>query len=168
MRFFVGFGVGGLYCVDLPLVQEFMPTSKRGWVGGLVTCSHPDRRRPRRRAGRLHGRRPSGGCLFAIGVLPSLLVAAGAHLGAGIATLAGRRQGRYEEARKSLAWALAGRRRDPADADGADRRSGGQDQLARALQVSAQPAGLVARQCRARKPASTASRCGRRRCSCCC
>jgi putative MFS transporter len=24
MRFFVGFGVGGLYCVDLPLVQEFM------------------------------------------------------------------------------------------------------------------------------------------------
>src|SRR5258708_21130305 len=34
MRFFVGFGVGGLYCVDLPLVQEFMPTSKRGWIGG--------------------------------------------------------------------------------------------------------------------------------------
>ena len=25
MRFFVGVGVGGLYCVDLPLVQEFMP-----------------------------------------------------------------------------------------------------------------------------------------------
>ena len=25
-RFFVGFGVGGLYCVDLPLVQEFVPT----------------------------------------------------------------------------------------------------------------------------------------------
>src|SRR6202165_609807 len=38
MRFFVGVGVGGLYCVDLPLVQEFMPSSKRGWVGGLVTC----------------------------------------------------------------------------------------------------------------------------------
>ena len=38
MRFFVGTGVGGLYCVDLPLVQEFMPSSKRGWVGGLVTC----------------------------------------------------------------------------------------------------------------------------------
>ena len=34
MRFFVGVGVGGLYCVDLPLVQEFMPSSKRGWVGG--------------------------------------------------------------------------------------------------------------------------------------
>src|SRR5262249_35391860 len=41
MRFFVGFGVGGLYCVDLPLVQEFMPTSKRGWIGGLVSCLLP-------------------------------------------------------------------------------------------------------------------------------
>ncbi|HEV7543349.1 MAG TPA: MFS transporter, partial [Reyranella sp.] len=41
MRFFVGVGVGGLYCVDLPLVQEFMPTSKRGWVGGLVTAVIP-------------------------------------------------------------------------------------------------------------------------------
>ena len=37
MRFFVGFGVGGLYCVDLPLVQEFIPTSKRGFIGGVVT-----------------------------------------------------------------------------------------------------------------------------------
>src|ERR1700757_3595403 len=41
MRFFVGTGVGGLYCVDLPLVQEFMPSSKRGWIGGLVTCVIP-------------------------------------------------------------------------------------------------------------------------------
>src|SRR3984893_13684101 len=40
-RFFVGFGVGGLYVVDLPLVQEFMPTSKRGLIGGLVTCFIP-------------------------------------------------------------------------------------------------------------------------------
>src|ERR1700710_3313638 len=41
MRFFVGLGVGGLYCVDLPLVQEFMPSSKRGWGGGVVTCVIP-------------------------------------------------------------------------------------------------------------------------------
>src|ERR1700692_4234663 len=40
-RFFVGFGVGGLYCVDLPLVQEFVPSSKRGAIGGLVTCAIP-------------------------------------------------------------------------------------------------------------------------------
>src|SRR3954451_7732903 len=41
MRFFVGVGVGGLYCVDLPLVQEFVPSSKRGFVGGLVTAVIP-------------------------------------------------------------------------------------------------------------------------------
>src|ERR1700730_12769818 len=40
-RFFVGFGVGGLYCVDLPLVQEFVPASRRGFIGGLVTCFIP-------------------------------------------------------------------------------------------------------------------------------
>src|SRR6516162_8363796 len=40
-RFFVGFGVGGLYCVDLPLVQEFMPSSKRGLMGGIVTAAIP-------------------------------------------------------------------------------------------------------------------------------
>ena len=41
MRFLVGLGVGGLYCVDLPLVQEFIPASKRGWVGGLITAVIP-------------------------------------------------------------------------------------------------------------------------------
>src|SRR3984893_9502865 len=40
-RFITGFGTGGLYCVDLPLVQEFVPSSKRGTVGGLVTASVP-------------------------------------------------------------------------------------------------------------------------------
>src|SRR5215469_4458187 len=40
-RFFVGFGVGGLYCVDLPLVQEFVPTSKRGMISGIVTAFIP-------------------------------------------------------------------------------------------------------------------------------
>jgi putative MFS transporter len=53
MRFFVGVGVGGLYCVDLPLVQEFMPSSKRGWVGGLVYAA---RAATRTRASRLAGR----------------------------------------------------------------------------------------------------------------
>ena len=40
-RFLVGFGVSGLFAVDLPLVQEFVPTHKRGWVGGLVTTCLP-------------------------------------------------------------------------------------------------------------------------------
>src|SRR5580700_618464 len=40
-RFVVGVGVGGLYCVILPLVQEFVPSSKRGKVGGLITAAVP-------------------------------------------------------------------------------------------------------------------------------
>src|SRR5258708_30805838 len=40
-RFFVGFGVGGLYCVELPLVQEFMPASKRGVIGRAVPLLSP-------------------------------------------------------------------------------------------------------------------------------
>ena len=39
-RFFVGSGRGA-YAVDLPLVQEFVPSSKRGKVGGLVTACLP-------------------------------------------------------------------------------------------------------------------------------
>lgn len=104
-RFFVGFGVGGLYCVDLPLVQEFVPASKRGFVTGLVTVFIP--------IGVGIGALMAGYLtpvigwqgLFAVGVLPALL------------TLLVRiwvpesprwlvRMGRYEEARTSLAWAL--------------------------------------------------------------
>ena len=40
-RFFVGFGVAGLFTVDLPLMQEFVPTAKRGFIGGLVTSLLP-------------------------------------------------------------------------------------------------------------------------------
>jgi putative MFS transporter len=40
-RFFVGFGVSGLFAVDTTLVQEYVPESKRGWVGGLVTRCLP-------------------------------------------------------------------------------------------------------------------------------
>src|ERR1700684_4258014 len=35
----VGVGVAALIAVDLPLVQEFVPSSKRGWVGGIVTST---------------------------------------------------------------------------------------------------------------------------------
>src|SRR5438552_3717000 len=71
MRFFVGTGVGGLYCVDLPLVQEFMPSSKRGWVGGLVTCVIPLGVGLGAVMGALVG---SGEwrLLFAVGVLPGM------------------------------------------------------------------------------------------------
>ena len=73
MRFFVGFGVGGLYCVDLPLVQEFMPSSKRGWVGGLVTCVIPLGVGLGAVLGAFMGA-DQWRLLFAIGVLPALVV----------------------------------------------------------------------------------------------
>src|SRR6516165_2759400 len=40
-RFFVGFGNAGMIAVDIPLVQEFVPTYKRGWVAGLTTTLLP-------------------------------------------------------------------------------------------------------------------------------
>src|SRR5476649_1419879 len=104
MRFFVGLGVGGLYCVDLPLVQEFMPTSKRGWVGGIVTCVIPLGVGLGAVMGALVGS-DQWRLLFAVGVLPSLLVLL-VRLWVPESPRWLARQGRYAEARRSLAWAL--------------------------------------------------------------
>ncbi len=104
MRFFVGTGVGGLYCVDLPLVQEFMPSSKRGWVGGLVTCVIPLGVGLGAVLGAFMGS-DQWRLLFAIGVLPALVVLL-VRIWVPESPRWLCRQGRYEEARKSLAWAL--------------------------------------------------------------
>jgi putative MFS transporter len=104
MRFFVGFGVGGLYCVDLPLVQEFMPSSKRGWIGGLVTCVIPIGVGLGAVLGAFLGA-DQWRLLFAIGVLPALVVLL-VRLWVPESPHWLARQGRLEEARKSLAWAL--------------------------------------------------------------
>ena len=104
-RFFVGFGVGGLYCVDLPLVQEFMPASKRGFIGGLVTAFIP--------VGTMIGAVMGGYLtplvgwrgLFVLGLLPALLtLLVRAWVPESPRWLM--RMGRTEEARRSLAWAL--------------------------------------------------------------
>ena len=145
LRFFVGFGVGGLYCVDLPLVQEFMPSSKRGWIGGLVTCVIPIGVGLGAVLGAFMGA-DQWRLLFAIGVLPALVVLL-VRLWVPESPHWLARQGRLEEARKSLAWALQVDPEQPAAAP-ARRGQGGEDQLVRALQVSAQPAGVVAWQCR--------------------
>jgi len=40
-RILVGVGNAGIYTIDLPLVQEFIPAYKRGWVSALVTTMLP-------------------------------------------------------------------------------------------------------------------------------
>jgi MFS transporter, putative metabolite:H+ symporter len=104
MRFFVGFGVGGLYCVDLPLVQEFMPSRKRGWVGGLVTCVIPLGVGLGGVLGAFMGAN-EWRTLFLIGLAPALVVLL-VRLWVPESPRWLVRQGRYEEARKSLAWAM--------------------------------------------------------------
>src|SRR5262245_43844332 len=42
-RFFVGVGNAGIFTIDLPLVQEFIPAYKRGCVSPLVTTLLPGR-----------------------------------------------------------------------------------------------------------------------------
>src|SRR5689334_18077169 len=40
-RVFVGLGNAGIFTIDLPLVQEFIPAYKRGWVSALITTLLP-------------------------------------------------------------------------------------------------------------------------------
>ena len=104
-RFFVGFGNAGMIAVDIPLVQEFVPSSKRGWVSGLTTVLLP--------AGNVLGA-VSGAFLapiigwrglFLVGLTPALLVLMIRYWVPESPRYL-MRMGRYEEARKSLAWAL--------------------------------------------------------------
>ena len=104
-RFFVGFGNAGLIAVDIPLVQEFVPAYKRGWVSGLTTVLLP--------AGNLMGAL-SGAFLapiigwrglFLVGLLPAALVLMIRYwVPESPRWLL--RMGRFEEARRALAWAL--------------------------------------------------------------
>jgi putative MFS transporter len=104
-RFFVGFGNAGLIAVDIPLVQEFVPTYKRGWVAGLTTVLLP--------AGNVMGAicgaylAPKIGWrgLFLVGLTPALLVLMIRYWIPESPRFL-MRMGRLDEARKSLAWAL--------------------------------------------------------------
>jgi putative MFS transporter len=104
-RFVVGLGVGGLYVVDLPLVQEFVSTNRRGLLGGIVTAFIP--------LGVLLGSLLAGTLapligwrgLFLIGLLP-VLVCLAVRLWVPESPRWLIRQGRVEEAKSSLAWVL--------------------------------------------------------------
>ena len=104
-RLFVGAGVSGLFAVDLPLVQEFVPSSKRGWVGGVVTCCLPLGSVLAAILGAYLEPYVGWRGLFAIGLLPAFLtLLISAWVPESPRWLM--RMERPEEARNSLAWAL--------------------------------------------------------------
>ena len=104
-RFFVGVGNAGIFTIDLPLVQEFVPAHKRGWVSALITTLLPG-------GSMLAGivaawLLPIIGWryLFLIGLSPVVLVLMIRYWVPELPRWL-MRMGRVEEARRSLAWAL--------------------------------------------------------------
>src|SRR5712691_8385909 len=105
MRFFVGVGNAGLYAVDLPLVQEFIPGYKRGWVSALVTTLLPAGVLLGALAGWLLPPYIGWRGVFLVGLAPIVLVLMVRYwVPESPRWLI--RMGRHEEARRSLAWAL--------------------------------------------------------------
>lgn len=105
LRVVVGFGAGGLYVVDLPMVQEFMPAARRGRITGYVTAAVP--------LGFLTGSLMVWLLSDAVGWRGILLIAGLS----GLLLLFARltipesprylvRRGRMDDARRSVAWAL--------------------------------------------------------------
>ena len=82
-----------------------MPTSKRGWVGGLVTSCLPLGMHARRVLGAFLAPDVGWRGLFVVGLLPALItLLIRAWVPESPRWLI--RMGRFEEARQSLAWAL--------------------------------------------------------------
>src|SRR5437764_1740142 len=104
-RVFVGIGNAGIFTIDLPLVQEFMPAYKRGWVSALITTLLP--------AGSMLAGIIAASLLpvigwrglFLVGLAPLMLVFMIRYWVPESPRWL-MRMGRLEEARKSLAWAL--------------------------------------------------------------
>ena len=104
-RFFVGFGNAGMIAVDIPLVQEFVPTYKRGWVAGLTTTLLPAGNILGALSGWLLEPMISWRGLFLVGLAPALLVLMIRYWVPESPRFL-MRMGRHDEARRSLAWAL--------------------------------------------------------------
>ena len=104
-RMLVGVGVAGMVTVDLPLVQEFVPSSKRGFVGGIVTSTISIGGALGAAAGAYLGPTIGWRGLFLIGLLPALMtLMIRAWVPESPRWLI--RRGRREDARRSIAWAL--------------------------------------------------------------
>lgn len=104
-RFLTGFGVGGLYSIDLPLVQEFVPSRYRGAVSGIITSFIP--------LGVMMGSvmaaylTPSVGWrgLFLIGLIPAVLtLLIRVWVPESPRWLISR--GRYQEAERAISWVM--------------------------------------------------------------
>src|SRR5258707_1443050 len=104
-RFFVGFGNAGLIAVELPLVQEFVHTSREGWVRGLTTVLLPAGNILGAMSGWLLAPIIGWRGLFLVGLAPALLVLMIRYWVPESPRWL-MRMGRIEEARRSLAWAL--------------------------------------------------------------
>ena len=104
-RMLLGVGQAGMVAVDLPLVQEFVPSSKRGWVGGLVTTTVSVGGWLGAASAAYLGPIIGWRGLFLLGLLPALLtLMIRAWVPESPRWLI--RKGRREEARRSIAWAL--------------------------------------------------------------
>jgi MFS transporter, putative metabolite:H+ symporter len=105
MRFIVGVGVVGVAAVDMPLLQEFVPAAKRGWISGLSIALVPGGGLLAAAFATYLGAVVGWRGLFALGLLPALLAfMIRVWVPESPRWLIGR--GRIEEARRSLAWAL--------------------------------------------------------------
>ncbi|MBV9586879.1 MAG: MFS transporter, partial [Alphaproteobacteria bacterium] len=94
-----------LYSVDITLMQEFSPASKRGWFTGLTTTMLPAGGLLAAVLGAFAAPYIGWRGLVAVGLLPALLcLYVRAFVPESPHWLL--RRGRLEEARKSLAWAL--------------------------------------------------------------
>ena len=105
MRFIVGLGVGGMLVVDLPLIAEFVPAKKRGLISGLSTSMLPAGVILAGFLSAFLGPVIGWRGLFLCGLLPAAMAFV-IRIWVPESPRWLMSQGRVEETRRSLAWAL--------------------------------------------------------------